>query len=169
MDQFAELSNNIYDSGIIKEGLTSPTSLILSLMVTMIPKIVPRLMPKMMTKMYPGVSVSRFDDVNYVHSVEDMFRDKFAQNIMIVVDILDEEKYGIKKARFGQEGQLAKIIKTALHSLNIDIRQFDSDRLAELAELVNGRSARAEMYNLIGDMVLAVFQTIGSIFVGNPY
>ena len=27
--------------------------------------------------------VFRFDDVNYVHSVEDMFRDKFAQNIMV--------------------------------------------------------------------------------------
>eukprot|EP00088_Acartia_fossae_P035783 TRINITY_DN36902_c0_g1_i1.p1 TRINITY_DN36902_c0_g1~~TRINITY_DN36902_c0_g1_i1.p1 ORF type:complete len:180 (-),score=39.65 TRINITY_DN36902_c0_g1_i1:311-820(-) len=169
MDQFAELSNNIYDSGIVKEGLTSPSSLFLSLIVTMIPKIVPRMMPRVMTKMYPGVSVSRFDDVNYIHHVEDMFREKFAQNLMIVVDILDEEKYGLKKERYGREGQLARIINTSLHALNIDVRQFDSQRLTELAELVNGHSPRAEMYNLIGDMILAVFQTIGSIFVGNNY
>jgi len=166
MDQFEELTNNIYDSGILgKEGfIAAPHNVILSLMVTMLPKVVPLIMPEIISRVNPDASSSRFDEDNYKYEMETMFRNKFADNLMMVVDILNEEKVGQKVERSGEEGRLARLITTTLDTVGVDISDFDGSKMVDLADLVSGRSPRSAMYNLAADTIISVLSNVLGMF-----
>lgn len=165
MDQLAELTNNIYDGGFLKEGLSSPSSVILSLLVTMLPKLVPRLMPQIISRVSPQTETSRFAEEDYMYEMETMFRQKFSNNLRMVVDILNEERTGEAQERTGEEGRLARLITSTLDTINVDISDFDGGRMTDLADLVSGVSPRAAMYNMVADTIIGVFSSLAAFFL----
>ncbi|XP_023327167.1 uncharacterized protein LOC111700477 isoform X2 [Eurytemora carolleeae] len=167
MDQFAELTNTIFDAGMVgKEEMMSPSTMFLSLMVAMIPKLVPRIMPSLISRMNPEAGLSRFNDPTYLLELENSFRDKFAENLRMVVDILEEEQNGgiEKKERSGEEGRLATLITSTLDTINVDISDFDGSKMIDLADLVSGQGPRAAVYNVMAEALIGVFSTISSFF-----
>jgi len=158
MDQLAEITNNIYDAGILgKEGLmTSPSTILMSLMVTMLPKLVPYIMPQIIMRVNPK-SAARFEDGTYdPYEMETMFRDKFVQNLVMVNDILNEEAAGEVRERKGEEGRLATLITSTLDTVGVDVSEFDGSKMLDMADLVSGRSPRSAMYNLVADTIINI-------------
>jgi len=163
MDQLAELTNNIYDGGFLKESVMDPSSMFLGLMVTMLPKLVPRIMPEIISRVSPTTKTSRFDDESYKYQMEEMFRKKFSDNLRMVVDILDEEKSGEVRQRSGEAGRLARLITTTLDTINVNIADFDGSKMSDLADIVSGASPRSAMYNMVADTILTVISSVASL------
>merc|ERR1712126_311232 len=131
----------------------------------MLPKMVPRIMPSLISRVSPNTQASRFDDESYLYEMENMFRNKFADNLRIVVDILEEGRTGQVKNRSGEEGRLARLITSTLETINVDISDFDGSKMTELADLVSGVSPRAGMYNMMADTLIPVFSTLAAFFM----
>jgi len=168
MDQLMEMTNNIYDGGLLdggflpKEDIFSPTTMIMSLMVTMLPKLVPHIMPHFVNRLHPESKSDKFHDRDYMLEMETMFKNKFAENLRMVVDILDEDAYGEKVARTGEKGRLATLISTTLEAINVDASQFDGSKMTDLADLVEGRSPKSAFYDMAANAIIAVFSPVFS-------
>merc|ERR1712141_216072 len=71
------------------ENLPCPSSLLLGVLVTLLPKMVPRLMPYFLGSASAEVK-NRFYDPQYLLENEEMFREKFVENLKMVEDIIDD-------------------------------------------------------------------------------
>merc|ERR1719479_478495 len=65
------------------ENLPCPSSLLLGVLVTLLPKMVPRLMPYFLGSATAEVK-SRFSDPQYFLESEEVFREKFVENLKMV-------------------------------------------------------------------------------------
>jgi len=111
MSPISEFTNEIYDQDSLtdafKEGADVYT-IFLGVLVTLLPKIIPRVMPALVPEQNLR---EKFNDDDYVREVEDMFREKFLQNLDAIENLvrawkdntLDTEKYG-----FGADSILSK-------------------------------------------------------------
>merc|ERR1712083_559966 len=164
------LSNEIYDHGLpAKEsGLPCPSSLMLGVFVTMLPKMVPRILPFFMNSDSPGLK-AKFDDPNYLKEGEQMFKDKFTENLQMVEDIIasvgndnqlekkSSEYTGFKKFLFG-----------SLEALDINVSDYlgglEVDSIRKLARIARGEDVYSPYYIMAADALLAVgsylYQTI---------
>lgn len=103
MSPISEFTNEIYDQDSLtdafKEGADVWT-IFLGVVVTLLPKIVPRVMPALVPE--SANLREKFDDEDYVKEVENMFREKFLQNLDAIESLvnawknnaLDQDKYG---------------------------------------------------------------------------
>merc|ERR1712115_652799 len=164
------LSNEIFDNGLpAKEsGLPCPSSLMLGVFVTMLPKLVPRILPFFMNNDSPGLK-AKFDDPNYLKEGEQMFKDKFSENLQMVEDIISS---------VGNDNQLEKkssdytgfkrFLFGSLEALDINVSDYigglEVKSVQKLARIAQGEDSMSGLYNIIADGIIAV-----SSFIFNNY
>jgi hypothetical protein len=88
MSPISEFTNEIYDqdslSDAFKEGADIYT-IFLGVVVTLLPKIIPRVMPALVPEQNLR---EKFNDDDYVKGVEDLFREKFLQNLEAIENLV---------------------------------------------------------------------------------
>jgi len=111
MSPISEFTNEIYDQDSLtdafKEGADVWT-VFLGVVVTLLPRIIPRVMPALVPEQNLR---EKFDSEDYVKDIENLFREKFLQNLDAIENLvrawkdntLEPEKYG-----FGADSILNK-------------------------------------------------------------
>jgi len=108
----------------------------------------------------PGLK-AKFDDPNYLLEGEQMFKDKFSENLQMVEDIISSvgndnqlekkssEYTGFKKFLFG-----------SLEALDINVSDYlgglEVDSIRKLARIARGEDVYSPYYTMAADALLAV-------------
>lgn len=153
-DLFAELSNEIYDVSDKEAGGLCPMSVFLGILVTLLPKVVPRILPMFLPADAQEASIKRLDDPEYQKEIEDLFREKFSENLEMVEKIIvSMENQSLEKSDPGsQEGFLVG----ALNALGISdfTEGLQTGSLRRLARIANGEGTGSQVYSLAADVIM---------------
>lgn len=106
----SDLTNEIYDNGnaaFVNEG-GDTTKVFLGVLVTLLPKIIPRIMPAMLGD---ARVKEKFQDQEYLDTVEHMFREKFIENLDVFEDLVTawkNDNLAFEDLGFGSDHILAR-------------------------------------------------------------
>merc|ERR1712025_1460890 len=86
MALLADFTNEIYDqSNAAFQDQGDTTKVFLGVLVTLLPKIIPRIMPAILGD---AKIKKKFQDQEYLDTVEQMFREKFVENLSIFENLV---------------------------------------------------------------------------------
>merc|ERR1711981_214679 len=142
-----------------RAGLPTVGGLFLGVFVTLLPKLVPRLM----VFMTPDRK-SKFSDPQYLPEGEEMFREKFSENLQMVEDIIttfgDENK--LEKSTAEATG-FKRFLFTSLEALDIDVSDYignlEMKSIKHLGSLARGEDSLSPYYGIAADAII----TFGSV------
>ena len=95
----------------------------LGVFVTLLPKLVPRLLPIFMVDSTPETK-SKFNDPNYIPEGEEMFREKFSENLQMVEDIITSVADDDHTLKAKESTGFQKFLFTSLEALDIDVTDY---------------------------------------------
>merc|ERR1712117_865669 len=120
---------------------------------------VPRLLPIFMVNSNPETK-SKFSDPNYVTDGEEMFREKFSENLQMVEDIIssfgDEDKLQKSKESTGFQ----KFLFSSLEALDIDVSDYigglELQSIKQLGRLARGGDRLSPYYAMVADAIIGL-------------
>jgi len=157
------ISNEIPDYDFpLKESDGMPTvgTLFLGVFVTLLPKLVPRLLPIFMVNSNPETK-SKFSDPNYVTDGEEMFREKFSENLQMVEDIISSLGDEDKLTKSAQESTgFKKFLFSSLEALDIDVTDYigglEMNSIRRLGRLARGEDSLSPYYSMVADAIIGL-------------
>merc|ERR1711962_1456372 len=155
-----ELTNEVITSGLATkgvEGLPCPTHLMLGVLVTLLPKLVPRMLPYFMGNQQLR---ERFSNEDYIAESEQIFRDKFTENLRMVEDIVNAAENNSLEKKSKEFTGFKKFLFGSLEALDINVSDYigglEVESLQRLARVANGEDSMSGLYNIIADTIMAV-------------
>merc|ERR1712227_687788 len=149
------------------ENLPCPSSLLLGVLVTLLPKMVPRLMPYFLGSTAPEVK-SRFSDPQYLLENEEVFREKFVENLKMVEDIVEAADDNTLERKSQDYTGFKRFLFGSLEALDINVSDYigglEVKSVQKLARIAQGEDSMSGLYNIIADGIIAV-----SSFIFNNY
>merc|ERR1711990_1004380 len=149
------------------ENLPCPSSLLLGDLVTLLPKMVPRLMPYFLGSASAEVK-SRFSDPQHLIESEELFREKFVENLKMVEDIVMAAEDNTLERKSQDYTGFKRFLFGSLEALDINVSDYigglEVRSVQRLARIAEGEDAMSGLYNLIADGIMAV-----SSFIFNNY
>merc|ERR1712173_372048 len=149
------------------ENLPCPSSLLLGVLVTLLPKMVPRLMPYFLGSAAPEVK-SRFSDPQYLLENEEVFREKFVENLKMVEDIVEAAEDNTLERKSQDYTGFKRFLFGSLEALDINVSDYigglEVKSVQKLARIAQGEDSMSGLYNIIADGIIAV-----SSFIFNNY
>merc|ERR1711974_286225 len=159
MENFFAL-NEIPDNDIATKGTEAglPTvgTLFLGVFVTLLPKPVPRLMVFMTPE-----RKSKFADPAFLPEGEEMFREKFSENLQMVEDIITTfgDENPLEKSAQEATG-FKKFLFSSLEALDIDVTDYignlEMNSIKQLGSLARGEDNLSPYYDMATDAIIAV-------------
>merc|ERR1712045_661918 len=158
MDAFL-MTNEIQDNDFLTKGVEAASELpsvgtvFLGVFVTLLPKLVP------MFTVDRSLD-AKFDDPNYVSNGEEMFREKFSENLQMVEDIIssfgDEDKLQKSKESTGFQ----KFLFSSLEALDIDVSDYigglELQSIKQLGRLARGEDRLSPYYAMVADAIIGL-------------
>merc|ERR1712071_327008 len=144
--------------GLLREGLPCPTTLLIGTLITLLPRIAPRLMPVFLA----GRSdlKAQFADPDYMKESEQLFREKFVENLMMVEDIVTASGDGSLERKGQEYTGFKKFLFGSLEALDINVSDYlggmDISSLQGLARVARGEDPMDGIYNIIADGIISV-------------
>jgi len=168
MDAFF-MSNEILDNDVVTKGSEAdlPTigTVFLGVFVTLLPKLVPRLLPIFMVDSTPETK-SKFNDPNYLPEGEEMFREKFSENLQMVEDIITSVADDDHTLKAKESTGFQKFLFTSLEALDIDVTDYvgglEIESIKQLGRLARGEDRMSPYYGMIADALIG----LGSVLFG---
>jgi len=149
------------------ENLPCPSSLLLGVLVTLLPKMVPRLMPYFLGSAAPEVK-SRFSDPQYLLENEEVFREKFVENLKMVEDIVEAAEDNTLERKSQDYTGFKRFLFGSLEALDINVSDYigglEVKSVQKLARIAQGEDSMSGLYNIIADGIITV-----SSFIFNNY
>jgi len=149
------------------ENLPCPSSLLLGVLVTLLPKMVPRLMPYFLGSASAEVK-SRFSDPGYLIESEEVFREKFVENLRMVEDIVTAAEDNTLERKSQDYTGFKRFLFGSLEALDINVSDYigglEVRSVQRLARIAQGEDSMSGLYNIIADGIMAV-----SSFIFNNY
>merc|ERR1712203_825141 len=105
------------------ENLPCPSSLLLGVLVALLPKMVPRLMPYFLGSASAEVK-SRFSDPGYLIESEEVFREKFVENLRMVEDIVTAAEDNTLERKSQDYTGFKRFLFGSLEALDINVSDY---------------------------------------------
>merc|ERR1711988_1235690 len=158
------MTNEIQDNDFLTKGveaaseLPSVGTIFLGVFVTLLPKLVPRLLPMFTVDRSLD---AKFDDPNYVSNGEEMFREKFSENLQMVEDIISSLGDEDKLTKSAQESTGCKrFLFSSLEALDIDVTDYigglEMNSIRRLGRLARGEDSLSPYYSMVADAIIGL-------------
>merc|ERR1712037_1007870 len=149
------------------ENLPCPSSLLLGVLVTLLPKMVPRLMPYFLGSASAEVK-SRFSNPQDLAATEELFREKFIENLKIVEDVVMAAEDNTLERKSQDYTGFKRFLFGSLEALDINVSDYigglEVRSVQRLTRIAQGEDSMSGLYNVITDGIMAV-----SSFIFNNY
>merc|ERR1711942_385451 len=129
----------------------------LGVLVTLLPKMVPRILPYFMGN--PELR-ERFSDSDYIAESEQIFRDKFTENLRMVEDIVNAAENNSLEKKSKEFTGFKKFLFGSLEALDINVSDYlgglEVNSIQKLARIARGEDTYSPYYIMAADAIIAV-------------
>merc|ERR1712109_290716 len=120
---------------------------------------VPRLMPYFLGSAAPEVK-SRFSDPQYLLENEDVFREKFVENLKMVEDIVEAAEDNTLERKSQDYTGFKRFLFGSLEALDINVSDYigglEVKSVQKLARIARGEDVYSPYYTMAADALIAV-------------